>query len=250
MTSPKRATPGMPLRRSVPTRPRRRVSEQVGTALALLIVGAVVGVGAVSLIQGAAPSAATIPSTAPSDPAEATDAIVSDVPEDSVQPGSPVLEALLPTSIAGTTLTVESAVDATSLSSGPDARALNAAVVHAGKLASDLQIAIAYDDSGSIDLTILGFRVDGLSAAGMRDAVLSAWLAAGTPGVTTTNLNWSGTDVTRISYGDDGADEYLITVHDSVFVLETADAAVAQSAAAALAAPATVTPSAGASPGS
>jgi hypothetical protein len=250
MTSPKRVTPSKRLRGTAPPQPRRRTGEQVGAALALVIVGVVAGVFAVNLIQGATPApGASAPAGDATDPV-ATDPVSSDIPEGSIAPASSVLEGRLPAAINGVTLTVESALDATSLSSAPDARALNAAVVHLGKAASDLEIAIAYDETGSLDLTILGFRVDGIGASDMRAAVLSAWLAAGTPGVTTSSLEWPGTTVTRISYGDDGADEYVITVNDSVFVLETADAAVAQSAAAALITSPGVPPSAGASPGS
>jgi hypothetical protein len=250
MTSARRATPSKRVRGSGLPPPRRRTTEQIGAALALLIVGVIAGVVVVNVIQGAAPAAsatATAPGEA-TDPVE-TEPIGSDVPEESVVPASSVLEARMPATVNGVTLTVQSAVDATSLSSGPDGRALNAAVVHLGKLASDLEIAIAYDESGSIDLTILGFRVDGITGADMREAVLTAWLSAGTPGVTTATLGWSGTAVTKVSYGDDGADEFVLIVNDSVFVLETADAAVAQSAAAALVSPGSVPASASASPG-
>jgi hypothetical protein len=242
MTSPKRATPNAPVRSSVPSRPRLRASEQVVAALALLIVGAFAGVLVMNLFQGSSPGTATATSTAPSESTDVgeTDAIQTDTPEESLAAGSSVLEARLPATLDGVPLTVESAVDATSLSSGPDGRALNAAVVHLGKLPSDLEIAIGFDESGSLDLTILGFRVDGISAPEIRAAVLSAWLSAGTPGVATTSLEWSGIDVTKVSYGDDGLDEYVITVSDGVFVLETADAALAQSAAAALVNPANV----------
>ena len=47
----------------------------------------------------------------------------------------------------------------------------------------------------------------------------------------TSSLDWSGTPVTKVSYGDEAADEYVFTVGDSVFVLETVDAAMAQGAA-------------------
>ena len=141
----------------------------------------------------------------------------------------------MPTSINGVTLTVQSAVDATTHSGSPDGRALNAAIVHLGKQATDLEIAVAFDDAGALDLTILGFRTDGVAVADMRAAVLSAWLAADAPGVARSSLDWSGTNVTKVSYGDGGADEYVVTFGDSVFVLETSDAALAQAGVAALA---------------
>jgi hypothetical protein len=147
---------------------------------------------------------------------------------------SPVLEGRLPKSVGGVDLTIQSAVDATNLSNGPDGRALNAALIHLGKQASDFEIALALDESGSIDLTIIGFRADGVPPDAIRTAVMDAWLAAGTPGVVTSSVDLAGAQVTKISYGDGGADEYVMTLGDSVFVLETTDATLAQSGAAAL----------------
>ena len=83
----------------------------------------------------------------------------------------------------------------------------------------------------------------------MRSAVLEAWLAAGTPGVTTATITLSGAQVTKVSYGDDGADEYVVTVDDSVFVVETTDPTLAASAVAALTTAPGASPAAQASPG-
>lgn len=207
------------------------MAERVGIALALVIVGALSGALLVGLAGPRGPAASAAPSAAPTDDPEAQ---ASDVPEGSVAPVSAILEAMVPTSVDDTVLTVQSAVDATNLSSSPDARALNAAITHLGKTPSDLEIVYAYDESGATDLVILGFRVNGIAAADIRAAVLGAWLAANTPGVVSTSLDWSGTNVTRVSYGDEAADEYVFTLADSVFVLETADSAMAQAAAAAI----------------
>jgi len=221
------------------------------------VVAAFVVIGARSLVESPSPLAsgaasaepttdtAGLPSDAPTDaPAD------SNAPGDSFSPASPVLEARMPKAINGVTLSVQSAVDATNLSNGPDGRALNAAIVQLGKQATDLEVAVANDDSGSIDLTIIGFRADGVAAADLRKAVLEAWLAAGTPGVVSSNVPLSGAQVTKVSYGDNGADEYVVTVDDSVFVLETADPSLAQAAVAALISPASAAPSSAPSPGS
>jgi hypothetical protein len=252
MTSARRPSqPG----RSVPPHRRRRTTDQILGAVALLMVGAFAAFGVQRLLQGPGPAASSAPSAAPTDDtsntgdAGATDAIPSDGPQDSVTPASPILERRIPTSINGVTLSIQSAIDATSLSGGPDGRALDAAVVALGKQASDLEVAVADDQTASIDLTIIGFRVDGIAAAEIRKAVMEAWLAAGTSGVATSSIAVSGTPVTKVSYGDGGADEYVLTIGDSVFVLETTDAALAQSAAAALITP-SAAPTIEASPGS
>jgi hypothetical protein len=231
----------------------RRISDQVLAAIALLMVGAFVALGAQSLIQGPGPVASSAASPEPTDDTGQvpTDAPVdTSAPEDSFSPASPVLEGLMPKAINGVALSVQSAVDATNLSNGPDGRALDAAIVGLGKQATDLEVAVANDDSGSIDLTILGFRADGVAAADLRRAVLEAWLAAGTSGVVTSSVALSGTQVTKVSYGDGGADEYVLTIDDSVFVLETTDASLAQAATAAIITPASASPSSQPSPGS
>jgi hypothetical protein len=229
------------LRRSGPARRPQRVSDQVLAAIGLLIVGAVAAIGVQGVLESRAPTVSSAPSAEPTDD---TGALASDVPEDSAPPVSTVLEGRIPATIDGVDLTTQSAVDATNLSGDPDGRALNAAIVKLGKAASDLEVALANDQSGTIDLTILGFRADGVDAATMRSIVLEAWLAAGTPGVTTSTVTLSGTQVTKVSYGDQGADEYLMTVDDSVFVLETTDPALATSAVAALMAGPGASPSA------
>jgi hypothetical protein len=237
VVSPKR---GIRSARSGPPLPpprRNRGTEPILGGIALLIVGVLAGAGIVGLMNGrpSTAGASDAPSGAPSAlPTDDPAALGSDAPAESTGPASPILEARMPTQVGDTALTVQSAVDATTLTSGPDGRALNAAVVHLGKQASDLELAYAFDESGATDLTVLGFRVDGIDAAAMRSVVLSAWLAAETPGVTSSSLSWSGTSVTKLEYGDDGPDEYVLTVGDSVYVVETGDPAVAQDAAAAI----------------
>jgi len=230
MVTPKRVVRATSSSRppSTPPRPRPRpTSERVGIALALVVIGALSGALLVGLAASRPPAATAAPSADPTDDPEA---VGSDGPDESVAPVSPILEALVPTTIDDSVMTIQSAVDATSLSSGADGRALNAAITHLGKQPSDLEIVYAYDESGTTDLVILGFRVDGLAPADIRTAILGAWLAANTPGVVSTNLDWSGTAVTKVSYGDEAADEYVFTVNDSVFVLETVDATMAQGA--------------------
>lgn len=219
--------------RSARPRPPRRGNDQVLIVVLLLVVGGLAGAGLLGLMQGH-PSSTTPGATEPAatdDTGGAGDnTLGSNQPQDSTQPVSPILESRMPATIDDVSLTSESAVDATTLSSGPDGRALDAAVVHLGKQASDLEVAIAQDQTGTIDLQILGFRVNGVGASTMRDIVMSAWLSAGTPGVTSTTLSWAGTNVTKISYGDQGPDEYVLTIGDSVYIVETTDAGNAQAA--------------------
>jgi hypothetical protein len=207
---------------------------QVLVGLVLLVVGAFLALSAELLLTNKPGPAAQV-TVAPSASGSAV-AAASPTTSASPSPAAPLLEAELPHTVNGTTLTTESATDATSLGSGPNGRALNAAVTSLGKKSSDLEIADAYDASGSLAASILGFRVAAVDPAKLRTVVLEAWLSTNTPGVTTSNISLSGTPSTKVSYGDGGPDEYVFVHGDSVFVVETTDQTLAASVVTAMAA--------------
>jgi hypothetical protein len=153
----------------------------------------------------------------------------------SPSPAAPLLEAEMPRAVNGTTLTTESATNATSLGNAPNGRALGAAVTNLGKKPGDLEIADAFDQSGSLALSILGFRLPGTDAATLRSVVLDAWLTVTSPGITSTSVSLSGTPSTKVSYGDGGPDQYVFVHGDSVFIIVTSDQSLAASAVAAMA---------------
>jgi hypothetical protein len=186
----------------------------------------VAAIAALSLGVGGAPSGSANPSSDAS--AGASDAVPSDTP------ASAVLESLIPQTVNGTTLTVRSITDAVNIANEPSGRAIDAAVLSLGKQPTDLEIGYGYDASGTVDLTIIGFRISGISPDKLQPIVLQTWLANEAPGVTTTEVNLAGNPVTQVSYGDSGADEYLFIFKDSVFVVETADSDLATQAVVAI----------------
>jgi hypothetical protein len=203
-------------------------SRRTGLALGLFALIVVAAIVALALSQaGGGPSASgALPSdSAPADSGDLTP---------SASPASPVLEGLIPAQVNGTTLTTQSGTDATSLSNDPNGRALNAAVLSIGKQPSDLEIAVSYDASSSVDLSIIGFRIAGVNPTALRPLVLATWLTTSAPGVTSTDVNLSGTPAIQVSYGDEGADEYLFVYKDAVFVVETADQSLATDAVVAI----------------
>jgi hypothetical protein len=220
-----------------PPRTNTRPSSQVLGVISLLIVGALLGLTVERLVEATlvtgTPGTAT-ESTAPGDSNAAASDVPgsSDVPSES--PVSPVLEAQIPATIDGTALTTQSATDASSISGTPNGRALDAAVVSLGKLPSDLEIAIAYDGSGVLDLSILGFRIAGIEPAILRPILIDTWLASNAPGITTSQVDVSGTPTTEVSYGDCGPNEWVFVHQDSVFIVETADATLAADTVAAI----------------
>ena len=159
-------------------------------------------------------------------------ASVEPVPTDS--PAAPELVAAMPTQVGDVTLTVESALGPDILGDDQGSRAITAALRADGRTPDDLRVAQAYDATDQSDLSILGVSVAGMSLDSVKSLVMTSWLAATGPGVTTDTVTLGGHAFTRIDYGDGGTIDYLLAQGDHVLLIETADAALAAQAAAAL----------------
>jgi len=225
-------------------------------AIVLVVIGAVVALGAERI---AVPSAAPTPRpTATADVANlSSDAPVSsDFPSDgpsdsagpSASPVAPILEAAMPHQISSTALTVESDLGSSILGSDPGSRSFAAAVSTLGVTSDKLEVAFAYDEAGALPLTVVGFRLPGVASAKLRPLVLQGWLSTLVPGVKASDVTVGGVAATKVSYGDQGADEYVYTKGDGVFIVETSDETQAAAAIAATKAPAATTVVGGASP--
>ena len=228
-----------------PTRRAQPRTDQLWFGIIVFVLGATAAFvvdRVASTNAGSGTRAAVVTSVSPSQVASAPTnagptATASAAPSAAPSQAAPALVAEMPRSVRGTTLSVQSATGTTSLGAGPSSRAMSAALTSLGKKPADLEIAEAYDASGTSTLSILGFRVPGLDPTRLEPVILDDWLSANTPGVTTTSISLSGTPATRVSYGDEGASEYVVVHGDSIFIVETADQSLAASAVAALAAP-------------
>jgi hypothetical protein len=149
-------------------------------------------------------------------------------------PVAPELEALMPRLVSGTTLVVQSATGDQVLGTDAASKALVSALNSFGKKPTDLQIAQAYDAASQVDLTVLGFRVPGVSAAKLKPAVLQTWLLSGATGVTTKEMTVSGIQVTEVSYGGATSISYVALRKDAVIVVQSGDPVLAAAALAAL----------------
>jgi len=149
-------------------------------------------------------------------------------------PAAPDLEAKLPTKVGDVVLTVDSTTGSTFLADDQGSRAITAALRASGKVADDLKVAQAYDETSNSELTILAIGVDGMSTAKVLPIVLDSWLAASGAGVTQQKVTLGGQEFTRVDYGDEGAMDYVRTSGDAVIVITTPDPAQAAAAAAAL----------------
>ena len=140
----------------------------------------------------------------------------------------------MPRQVSGTTLVVQSATGDQILGTDAASKALVSTLNSFGKKPTDLHIAQAYDEAGTLDLTVLGFRVPGVSAAKLKPAVLQTWLLAGAAGVTMKQATVSGVQVTEVTYGGDTSVSYVAVRKDAVIVVQSGDAALAAAGLAAL----------------
>ncbi len=176
-------------------------------------------------------SAAGAGDPTPTDSATGSDAPGGSGPIGSDEPGpsafSPALEAVMPTDIGGTPLTIQSNSATEIFGDDPSSRALGARIRALGGTLDKLEVAQAYDDSGAILASIVGFRLPGADGAKLKAAIVETWLSAGNDGVTTSTVSLGGKSLTKIDYGDQGTTEYVYGKDDYVIVIDTSDAAVA-----------------------
>jgi hypothetical protein len=167
--------------------------------------------------------------------------------EPSESPFAPELEALLPSSIddpaasaspgasAGPIALSKLSASATDVfGSDPSARALAARIRSLGSTMDKLQIAQAYDESGTVDLSIIAFRLPGAAVGKLEDAIVETWLSADATGVTKTPVTLGGKRLIKVDYGDGSTIEYAYAKADYVIVIDTSDADVAAAVAAKL----------------
>ena len=204
---------------------------QVGLAADAALRRALGDAGATA---AAVPSAAATPAGSPSGSPAASGEASAEPSQAVASPVAPELEALMPRQVSGTILVVQSATGDQVLGTDAASKALVATLDSLGKKPTDLQIAQAYDEAGALDLTVLGFRLPGVSAEKLRPAVLQTWLFAGATGVVTKETTVSGVKVSQVSYGGSTSVSYVAVRKDAVIVVQSGDAALAAAALAAL----------------
>jgi hypothetical protein len=191
------------------------------------------GHGTTAAIGSPGPSGAA--SVAPSDAASPiAPTSPAPLPSAAAAAAAPELEAALPATVAGTTLTISSAVGASVLGSDAGSRAIIAALRADGKAVADFRAAQAHDATGAVDLTILALKVTGMNSATLEKIVLDTWLSATGTGVKTSAITLGGQAYTKVDYGDGGALSYITARGDIVIVIETSVLDLATKAAAAL----------------
>jgi len=147
--------------------------------------------------------------------------------EPSSSPFAPELQAMLPTSLAGTPLTFDSRPASEYFAEGdPTGRAVAASLRKLGKTPADLQIVQGFDDSGATLDAIVAFRLPGADLEALRSIVLKTWLGSGNAGVTQSTVTVEGKTFTKIDYGDAKSNEWVYAKADYVVVVDTSDQAI------------------------
>ena len=173
-----------------------------------------------------------IDSLAPDDTGLEPSAAPSELAPES--PASATLDALLPKEIAGTPFVVETSLATDALGDDAGSKAVVAGLRELGKTPEDLELAQAYDETGTADLVLFAFRLPGVAPEALRSLVLDSWLVASAEGVTTEDVELGGKTLTHVDYGDELADAYLYSVGDVAVIIQTGTEELAAAAAEAL----------------
>lgn len=168
-------------------------------------------------------------------PAEPTAAATDDSTDGPipVSHSYPELEALLPTAVSGIALTIESWSGDVVFGTDPWSQSFTAYLATVGRTPADVQVAQAYDPAGSIESGAAAYRVEGISAVGLRDAMIAAWKEQ-YPDLVVSDITLGGRSVTKGLFGSDVPDSYWYISGDVVFDVETSGEALATTVLAAL----------------
>lgn len=146
------------------------------------------------------------------------------------------MESLLPASLNGTALLVQSWDGKGLLSDDPWSTSMSAFLAAACKVPADLRYGQAYDENQTIDVGIGVYKVVGVDATAMRDALIAAW-KGDYPEMTISQVKVGDKDVTKGDFGEGIVTSYLYIRDDVVYDIESGDEETANTALAALPAP-------------
>ncbi len=197
--------------------------QQAATAVDLAIAAATAAGG--HGVVGNLPTSPPVSLTSPG----ASGAPASTAPSPTSTPSHavPDLEAALPHTINGTPFTSQSLTGTDAIGTDPASVALAASIKGFGKAVGDFQVAESYDATGTVAVTIIGFRLTGVQGVPLRQAIIASWMAAAGSGITTAPASVGGKAVTKVDYGDGGPLDYVYVQGATVFDVSTADTTLA-----------------------
>ena len=224
-----RGDPVAPSRRPGP--PARRGGNPWQVVAIIAIVAATAGWTAAGILAFREPSTAAVESPTDSFDPNATDD--SSIPPVADTHDAPELEAFLPTELNGNALQLQSWDGSGVLTDDTWSASMTSFLTAAGKKPADLRVAQAYDPNEAIDASIGLYRVDGVAAGPLRDALIAAW-KGDYPDMKVSEVTLGGKTVTKAEFGQDAPNSFMYLRDDMVYDIETADDAIATAALAAL----------------
>jgi hypothetical protein len=155
-----------------------------------------VAVGSLLIVAGCSHLTLDAPSTPPlAATAAPTASATSRASAQAGRHADPALEALLPTSLGGVALTVES-------QAGPDlsrqSEALDAFLAGLGRTLADFTLASAYDAGGGLEAEVGAWRVRDAQSSALMPGFITAVQASSTTPLTVADTSSGGRTVTRI----------------------------------------------------
>ncbi len=201
--------------------------QQAATAVDLAIASAAAGAGGLGTTGATPPPGGTIVLGSPGPSTASGSAAPAPTPTSTPSHAVPALEAVLPHTISGTPFTTQSLTGTDAIGTDAASVALAASIKGFGKATADFQVAEAYDASGTIQVTVIGFRLTGVDATKLRGAIIASWLVAAASGVTQAPATVAGKSVIKVDYADGGPLDYVYVQGITVYDVSTADTALA-----------------------
>ena len=205
------------------------------------LIAATAGWTTVAILATRSSSPAAVAPTASIDPGAAGAAGDASEPPIADAHDVPELEAQLPTALSGTALQSQSSSGGGILTDDAWSASMTSFLKAAGKTSADLQFAQAYDPTSALDGGFGVYRVVGLEAAAVRDALIAAW-KGDYPEMKVSTVTLDGKKVTKGDFGADTPSTYWYVRGDLVFDIEAADEKLASAALAALPVPGAASP--------
>jgi hypothetical protein len=147
------------------------------------------------------------------------------------------MESLLPTTLSGSALQVQSWNGDGLLADDPWSTSMTAFLTAYCKLPADLHVGQSYDPNEALDASIGVYTVDGVDAMALRGALIEAW-KGDYPDMKVSQVTIGGKEVTKGDFGPDSITSYLWVHGDAVYDIESSDETIATAALAGLPTPA------------
>jgi hypothetical protein len=186
-----------------------------------------------TLAPSLSPAVETEPPASAESPGESESPSASEFPSESPAASAagnhlaPDLEALLPSQVNETALSTESDTGEAVLDAWTQVMVTFLAKV--GKTPADLELAQAYDPASGLDVSLMAFRLKGVPATELQQAIGDG-LVAGSPALEKSVVTLSGKEVTKLASAEDGWNSYLYAQGDVVYIIGTSDETLAGTA--------------------